>query len=46
MSADVVVDSIEKQITERLGPDDAARLTALLEAAIDAVRETKPGTEP
>jgi DNA-binding MarR family transcriptional regulator len=45
-SADVVIDSIERQIIERLGPADAARLTALLEETIDAVRETKPDAEP
>nr|QEO73832.1 transcriptional regulator, MarR family [uncultured bacterium] len=40
-SADAVIDSIEDQIVERLGPDDAARFTALLAEVIDVVRDTK-----
>lgn len=40
-SADTVVVAIEHQIVERLGPDDAARFTALLEEVVDAVRDTK-----
>lgn len=44
-SADAVVDSIEHQIVERLGPDNAARVTALLDEVIDAVRDPKSGTE-
>ncbi|GAA4624432.1 MarR family transcriptional regulator [Actinoallomurus vinaceus] len=38
--ADAVVAEIEQQITDKLGPEDAARLTALLGQAADAVRET------
>jgi DNA-binding MarR family transcriptional regulator len=40
-SADAVIASIERQVTERLGPDSTARFTALLEEVIDAVRDTK-----
>ena len=40
-SADTVVVAIEHQIVERLGPDGAARFTALLEEVVDAVRDTK-----
>lgn len=37
-SADAVIASIEEQITTRLGPDNAARLTALLNEVVDTVR--------
>ena len=40
-SADVVIAAIERQITERLGPENAATFTALLEDVIDVVRDTK-----
>jgi DNA-binding MarR family transcriptional regulator len=40
-SADAVIVSIEQQVIDRLGPDSAARFTALLEEVIDAVRDTK-----
>ncbi|MDT3445808.1 MULTISPECIES: MarR family winged helix-turn-helix transcriptional regulator [unclassified Pseudofrankia] len=40
-SADAVIASIEQQITTRLGPDNAARFTALLGEVIDAVRDTE-----
>lgn len=40
-SADAVIVSIEHQIVERLGADNAASLTALLEDVIDAARDTK-----
>ncbi|MFD1538951.1 MarR family winged helix-turn-helix transcriptional regulator [Nonomuraea guangzhouensis] len=38
--ADAVVAEIERQITEKLGPESTTRLTALLHQAADAVRET------
>jgi DNA-binding MarR family transcriptional regulator len=41
-SADAVITSIEHRITERLGPDDTARFTALLDEVIDEVRDTNP----
>jgi DNA-binding MarR family transcriptional regulator len=44
-SADAVIVSIEQQVVERLGPDSAARFTALLEEVIDAVRDTKSDTK-
>ncbi|WP_433176950.1 MarR family winged helix-turn-helix transcriptional regulator [Actinoallomurus sp. CA-150999] len=37
--ADAVVAEIEQQIAEKLGPEDTARLTALLGQVADAVRE-------
>ncbi|WP_158852705.1 MarR family winged helix-turn-helix transcriptional regulator [Saccharothrix deserti] len=40
-SADAVIASIEHQITERLGPDNAARFAALLDEVIDEVRDSK-----
>jgi DNA-binding MarR family transcriptional regulator len=40
-SADAVIASIERQITERLGSDSTTQFTALLEEVIDAVRDTK-----
>jgi DNA-binding MarR family transcriptional regulator len=44
-SADALIASIEQQITGRLGSDNAARFTVLLEEAIDAIRDTKSDTE-
>ena len=38
--ADAVVAEIERQITEKLGPESTTQLTALLHQAADAVRET------
>ncbi|MFD4603058.1 MarR family winged helix-turn-helix transcriptional regulator [Streptomyces sp. NPDC058464] len=37
--ADAVIDEIEQRIAEKLGPDKAAQLTALLDEVADAVRE-------
>ena len=39
-AADAVIAEIEQQITEKLGPEDTDRLTALLGRAADAVRES------
>jgi DNA-binding MarR family transcriptional regulator len=38
-SADATIATIEDRIAERLGPDDAAQLTRLLDDVIDAVRD-------
>lgn len=40
-AADAMVAAIEDKITQRLGLDDTARLTALLDEVIDAARDTK-----
>ena len=40
-SADAKVATIEDRITRRLGPDEAARLTKLLDEVIDAVRDIR-----
>ena len=40
-AADGAIATIEDRITDRLGPDEAARLTRLLDDVIDAVRDTK-----